>query len=127
MEILSKLWVAMTTENETIINILLILFLFIEIPITMQIFLTIFNVRSTVKQKLSYLALTVPIGAFCVFFIPKPYSNIITMVTAPFIIMGVFKMNFFKALLSEFFSIAIITVLEIAPCKNLFLHFPYRL
>lgn len=57
MEILSKLWVAMTTENETIINILLILFLFIEIPITMQIFLTIFNVRSTVKQKLSYLAL----------------------------------------------------------------------
>lgn len=56
MEILSKLWVAMTTENETIINILLILFLFIEIPITMQIFLTIFNVRSTVKQKLSYLA-----------------------------------------------------------------------
>ena len=29
MEILSKLWVAMTTENETIINILLILFLFI--------------------------------------------------------------------------------------------------
>lgn len=64
MEILSKLWVAMTTENETIINILLILFLFIEIPITMQIFLTIFNVRSTVKQKLSYLALTVPIGAY---------------------------------------------------------------
>ena len=54
MEILSNLWVAMTTENETIINILLILFLFIEIPITMQIFLTIFNVRSTVKQKLSY-------------------------------------------------------------------------
>ena len=32
MEILSKLWVAMTTENEPIINILLILFLFIEIP-----------------------------------------------------------------------------------------------
>ncbi len=26
MEILSNLWVAMTTENETIINILLILF-----------------------------------------------------------------------------------------------------
>lgn len=123
MEILSKLWVAMTTENETIINILLILFLFIEIPITMQIFLTIFNVRSTVKQKLSYLALTVPIGAFCVFFIPKPYSNIITMVTAPFIIMGVFKMNFFKALLSEFFSIAIITVLEIALARIFFFIF----
>ena len=111
MEILSKLWVAMTTENETIINILL------------KIFLTIFNVRSTVKQKLSYLALTVPIGAFCVFFIPKPYSNIITMVTAPFIIMGVFKMNFFKALLSEFFSIAIITVLEIALARIFFFIF----
>ena len=67
MEILSNLWVAMTTENETIINILLILFLFIEIPITMQIFLTIFNVRSTVKQKLSYLALTVEPFVFSLF------------------------------------------------------------
>lgn len=71
MEILSKLWVAMTTENETIINILLILFLFIEIPITMQIFLTIFNVRSTVKQKLSYLALTVPIWSLLCFLYSK--------------------------------------------------------
>ena len=30
MEILSKLWVAMTTENETIINILLIIAMFLS-------------------------------------------------------------------------------------------------
>ena len=61
MEILSKLWVAMTTENEPIINILLILFLFIEIPLTMELFLSVLKIKTTVRQKRIYLALTIPI------------------------------------------------------------------
>ena len=35
MEMLNNIWVALTTENEVIINIMLILFLFIEMPLTM--------------------------------------------------------------------------------------------
>lgn len=113
MEILSKLWVAMTTENEPIINILLILFLFIEIPLTMELFLSVLKIKTTVRQKRIYLALTIPIGVFCVFFIPKPYSNIITMASTPFIIMAVFKTTFFKSIFAEFLPIICITVFEI--------------
>ena len=113
MEILSKLWVAMTTENEAIIDIMSIILLLIEMPLTMEFFLTILKIPSTLKQKYTYLAITVPIGLLCIFVIPKPYSNIITMASAPFIIMCVFKTSFFKALFAEFLPIIFITILEI--------------
>lgn len=112
MEILNNIWVALTTENTTIINIMLVLFLFIEMPLTMELFLTILNITATKKQKLIYLALTIPIGIVCVFLIPKPYSNIVTLISAPIIIMYVFKIKFLKALCAEFIPVICITVFE---------------
>lgn len=113
MELLNNIWVALNTENPIIINIMLVLFLFIEMPLTMELFLTILNIPATKKQKLTYLALTIPIGIVCVFLIPKPYSNIITLVSAPIIIMCVFKVKFLKAICAEFMPVICITVLEI--------------
>lgn len=112
MEMLNNIWVALTTENEIIINIMLILFLFIEMPLTMELFLTILNISANKKQKLTYLALTIPIGIVCVFLIPKPYSNIVTLISAPIIIMYVFKIKFLKALCAEFIPVICITVFE---------------
>ena len=112
MEMLNNIWVALTTENEVIINIMLILFLFIEMPLTMELFLTILNISANKKQKLRYLALTIPIGIVCVFLIPKPYSNIVTLISAPIIIMYVFKIKFLKALCAEFIPVICITVFE---------------
>ena len=112
MEILNNIWIALTTENTTIINIMLVLFLFIEMPLTMELFLTILNISANKKQKLTYLALTIPIGIVCVFLIPKPYSNIVTLISAPIIIMYVFKIKFLKALCAEFIPGICITVFE---------------
>lgn len=112
MEILNNIWIALTTENTTIINIMLVLFLFIEMPLTMELFLTILNISANKKQKLTYLALTIPIGIVCVFLIPKPYSNIVTLISAPIIIMYVFKIKFLKALCAEFIPVICITVFE---------------
>ena len=39
MEILSKLWVAMTTQNENLIMVFSIFLSLIEIPLTMEFFL----------------------------------------------------------------------------------------
>ena len=41
MEILSKLWVAITTENETIVDIMSIFLLLIEMPLTLEFFLAV--------------------------------------------------------------------------------------
>lgn len=113
MEILNNIWVALTTENEIIINILLVLFPFIEIPLTMELFLTILNITATKKQKLTYILLGSILGSLCSIVISKPYSNIITLVAMPIIIMCVFKVNLLKSLCAEFIPVICITVLEI--------------
>lgn len=113
MEILNNIWVALTTENELWINVQSIPLLFIEQYVMMSLFITILNIPSTQKQKIIYLSITVPLGVICTFLIPKPYSNIVTLVTAPFIIMVVFKASFLKALFAEFIPVICITILEI--------------
>lgn len=113
MEILNNLWVALTTENEMLINIFSIPLTIIELIVTMLLFATFLNISTSKRQKLIYLAITVPIGIICTFFIPKPYSNIITLVSAPIIIMCVFKVNFLKSLVAEFIPVVFITIFEL--------------
>ena len=72
MELLSKLWVVLTTENEIAINIISVFLLLIEMPLTMNFFLTALKIPATMKQKHIYLAFTIPIGLLCIFIIPKP-------------------------------------------------------
>ena len=112
MEILNNIWIALTTENTTIINIMLVLFLFIEMPLTMELFLTILNITATKKQKLAYILLGSLLGSLCSIVISKPYSNIITLVAMPIIIMCVFKISFLKSLVAEFIPIVFISILE---------------
>ena len=120
MELLSKLWVVLTTENEIAIDIISVFLLLIEMPLTMNFFLTALKIPATMKQKHIYLAFTIPIGLLCIFIIPKPYSNIITMLSTPFIIMGVFKVSFFKSVFAELLPVLCITVLEIFITRLIF-------
>ena len=68
MEILSKLWVAMTTENETIVDIMSIFLLLIEMPLILEFFLAVLRIPATLKQKRIYMVITVPIGLLCIFY-----------------------------------------------------------
>ena len=113
MEILNNIWVALTTENTMIINIMLVIFVFIEVPLTMQLFLTILNIPATRKQKLIYVLFGSFLGVLCSIVISKPYSNIITLVMMPIAIMCIFKVKFLKAICAEFIPVICITVLEI--------------
>lgn len=51
MEILSKLWVAITTENETIVDIMSIFLLLIEMPLTLEFFSSCFENTCHLKTK----------------------------------------------------------------------------
>ena len=113
MEILSKLWVAMTTQNENLIMVFSIFLSLIEIPLPMEFFLNVLKIQTSAKQKYLYLAITVPIALASSFFIPKPYSNILTLTVMPIIIMCIFKLSFFKALYAEFLPTICITLFEI--------------
>ena len=125
MEILNNIWSTISTENITLINIMSIPLTALELYLTMLLFTTILKINSTKKQQIIYLAITIPLGLICNFIIPKPYSNIITLLSTPIIIMCIFKVNFLKSVFAELFPVAIIIVLEIILNKVFYLIFRF--
>lgn len=113
MEILNNIWISLTTENQFVINIMSLFFLFIEIPITMELFITILNISANKKQKLIYIIFSATLGILCSTLISKPYSNIVTLITMPLAMMFIFKINFLKAIFAEFIPAICITIIEI--------------
>lgn len=112
MEFLNNIWISLTTPNAQLIDIISIPLTMLELYLTMELFISLLNIDSTKKQKIIYLAITIPLGLLWNFVVPKPYSNIITLISTPIIIMCVFKISIFRALLAEFLPVVIITVLE---------------
>lgn len=112
MEFLNNIWIALTTPNAQLIDIISIPLTMLELYLTMELFISLLNIDSTKKQKIIYLAITIPLGLFCNFLVPKPYSNLITLIVAPIAIKFVFNISIMKAILAEFLPVVIITVLE---------------
>lgn len=113
MEILNNIWVALTTENSVLVSLLYIPLAFIEAYVSMLLFTNILNIKVTQIQRNKYVLFASILGILCTLFIPKPYSNIITLSVMPFVIMFLFKVNFLKALFAEFIPVICVTILEI--------------
>ena len=65
MEILNNIWVALTTENELWINVQSIPLTFIDAIVSMLLFTSILNIKSTRTQKIRYLLCTAILGILC--------------------------------------------------------------
>lgn len=113
MEILNTIWTALTTENEMLTNILFMPFMFIEMLITMLLFLTILKIVSTKKQKISYVFILSIIGNLTNTFVPKPYNTSINVLICLVSIMCIFKLKFFKALMAVIIPNIIFVIVSI--------------
>lgn len=113
MEILNNIWVALTTENQMLTKVIGLPFVIIEAIVFMLLFTSVLNIRTTKKQKTLYVIFSSILGILCSILIPKPYSNVITLVLIPISIMYIFKVNLFKSICAEFIPVICITVLEI--------------
>lgn len=112
MNFLNNIWLSMTTENEILTKIIGLPFIFIEVTISMLLFTSILRISASKKQKIIYILITSFIGIICSAFIPKPYSNIITLIAMPITVMLVFKVSILKALFAEFLPTICIVVIE---------------
>lgn len=112
MEIFQTIWTALTTPNEGLIQILSIPLTFLEAYIYMLLFTTVLNIPYNKKQMLSYVLSFSSIGLICNFFIPKVYSGFILLIIYLIIIISVFKINIFKAILAEFLPLLISVIAE---------------
>ena len=55
MEILNNIWVALSTPNEGLTNILVTIMGLLENALTMHLFLAILNLRANKRKKITYI------------------------------------------------------------------------
>ncbi len=113
MEILNNIWLALTTENSFITSIIYIPLAFIEAIVSTLLFTTFLNINATKKQTISYIIFIATLGIISTFFIPKPYSNLVTLIAIPFSTMFFFKISFLKGIFAEVIPVICITILEL--------------
>ena len=110
MEILNNIWMAISTPNEGLLNILLIPAAIIENFLIMTLFVSILNTTSSTKQKLIYVVSTSIVSLISMYFIPNPFNlilNYLMMISTAYF---VFKISFFKSTLSIITSALIFNI-----------------
>lgn len=110
MEILNNIWTAMSTPNECLLNILLIPAGFIENFIIMSLFISMFNINASRKQKFAYVFTISIIGFFNMYILPDPFNlflNHIMMIVIAYI---VFKLSISKSIASIIISAVIFNI-----------------
>lgn len=70
MEILNNLWLAVSTPNETLIDVILIIGIFIENSLVLGLFTTILNISPKTFQKIIYIVIMSIIGVLTMYIIP---------------------------------------------------------
>lgn len=127
MQIFQTIWTAMTTQNDIALSIIFFLLSFIEASVSMLLFTTIFDMKSSRKSKIIYVFLVAIVGSIIRIFIPDPFGSFIIILFILCSIKFVFKASWLKALLSEFVMIALSTVLELFMFKfyQTVLNIPY--
>lgn len=127
MQIFQTIWTTMTTQIEIALSIIFFLLSFIEASVSMLLFTTIFDMKSSRKSKIIYVFLVAIVGSIIRIFVPDPYGSFLNILVVICCIKFIFKTTILKALLSEFIMIALSIVLELFMLKfyQTVLNLPY--
>ena len=128
MELLNNIWNALSTPNEGLMNIILILGSFMEAILSFLVFTALLNISSSHKQKIIYIFLSSIESWLVVTFIPSPFNTIANFIFAFFLIFILFKQTILKsfiAVLSPMIIFALIGSLIINPFLTIF-HLTYE-
>ena len=111
MEILQTIWTALTTENEILTKIFASFLMFIELYVSMLLFITILKIPANKKQKILYVLLLSLIGILNLWIIPTPYNTFINLIACPILVHFIFKTNLLKSILAEIIPYIIFVIL----------------
>lgn len=110
MEFLNNIWIALSTENERLIKLLLIPCSFVELYLQVSLFISIFNIDVNKKQKylcVSLLAIsTIIINFIC----PSPYNVFVTYLLVYITTLLIFKQKLVKTLFGVLISLVVFTL-----------------
>lgn len=112
MEFFNMIWNAISTPNETLINIFLVFAIFfVEAPLTFSAITSIFKIEYTRKQKYFYILSTSLVSLLSMFILNNPYNVVFNYVFNFIIIYLIFHINKFKNLLATIFPSIIFNLL----------------
>lgn len=100
MEIFNSIWSALSNPNETLVNILVIPLTFLEFFLTMEIIISILNIKSNKNKKLLYTISTTSVSIFSMFIIPTPFNIIFNYLMMFIITYFVFKISLLKSIIA---------------------------
>lgn len=112
MEVLNNIWMVLSTPNELNTRIITFPLTFLEIYLAMSLFLTILNISTNRKSKTSYVIISSLITIVSDFLIPAPFYVFIYNLASFILIIIVFKITPFKALISLVSYISIFGVIS---------------
>ena len=123
MNILQTIWTAMSTQNESLVKILLIPLSYLDAFVVMLFFTTVLNIKSTKKNKIIYVITYGTIGNILRFIVPLSYTVFVNLVIWPIVIYFTLKTTILKSILSEIISMVMTSILEYIFANLFFLLF----
>lgn len=100
MEILNNIWIALSTPNENLMSILMMIMTLPENFLMMNLFLSIFNITTSIKNKSIYILLVSFISIFTMKLIPNPFNVFINYLFIIILILYLFKLSILKSIFS---------------------------
>ena len=120
-QLLNNIWIALSTENPALMNILVIPLNILECYLSMEIFLTIFNIKVTKKQAFKYILSVFIVSRLSDNFILSPLNILINYLGILCFIKFLFNLTIFQsflALVISSFTFGIVSTL----IQNPYLH-----
>ncbi len=104
MEVLNNIWIAISTPNEGLINILMTLATFVEAILLMFLYTSLLNIKPNKKQKLIYFSILIVTSLISMYIIPNPFNIFFNYVVLFLIVKSIFKINNLENLLGVVLS-----------------------
>ena len=111
MEVLNNIWIAISTPNEGLINILMTLATFVEAILIMFLFTSLLNIKPSKKQKIAYIVIFIITSLISMYLIPNPFNTFFNYVAMFILLYTIFKFSILKSFITMVLSIMIFVLI----------------
>lgn len=100
MELLNNIWNAISTPNQGLINIIMLIGCLVEIILSFLLFSELLGINSTRKQKITYICISTIESFIFMRFIPSPFNSFANLIFIFFLVLILFKQTVVKSLIA---------------------------
>lgn len=113
MNTIQTIWSALTSQNETLTNMLLIPLAFLDIYVGMLFFTSVLNIKSNRKSRIIYVLVYGIVANLITFLIPQPYYIFVNLIVWPLMVFFILRTTILKSIMSEVITLVITSILEL--------------